>query len=77
VDGKIAEAPLPRPELPMNVTIAGQRAEVLYAGAAPGLVAGAFQLNVRLPVAIAQGNQPVMVQIGARTSQTGLTIAVR
>jgi uncharacterized protein (TIGR03437 family) len=77
VDGKIAEAPLPRPELPVNVTIAGQRAEVLYAGAAPGLVAGAFQLNVRLPVAIAQGNQPVTVQIGARTSQTGLTIAVR
>lgn len=77
VDGKISTDPYPRPELPVNVTIGGQRVEVLYAGAAPGLVAGAFQLNVRVPVAIAQGNQPVVVRIGDQASQTGLTIAVK
>jgi uncharacterized protein (TIGR03437 family) len=76
-DGKLATEPLPRPELPVNVTIGGQRVDVLYAGAAPGLVAGAFQLNVRVPVAIAQGNQPVVVRIGDRSSQAALTIAVR
>ena len=42
VDGKLSTVPLPRPELPVNVSIAGQRAEILYSGAAPGLVAGVF-----------------------------------
>ena len=77
VDGKLSEAPYPRPELPVNVSIAGQRAEILYSGAAPGLVSGVFQLNVRVPVAIAAGNQPVVVTIGERASQSGLTIAVK
>ena len=77
VDGKLTGAPFPRPELPVNVTIGGQRVEVLYAAAAPGLVSGVIQLNVRVPAAIAQGNQPVMVRIGERDSQTGLTIAVK
>ena len=78
VDGKIAfEAPFPRPELPVNVSIGGQRVDVLYAGAAPGLVAGVLQLNVRVPEAIAAGNQAVVVRIGERTSQAGLTIAVK
>ncbi len=76
VDGRVSTVPLPRPELPVNVSIGGQRAEILYSGAAPGLVAGVFQLNVRVPVAIAAGNQPVAVTIGERLSQAGLTIAV-
>ncbi|MCC6537970.1 MAG: SBBP repeat-containing protein [Bryobacterales bacterium] len=76
-DGALATTPLPRPELPVNVTIGGQRAEVLYAGAAPGLISGVIQLNVRVPIAIAQGDQPVVVRIGDRASQTGLTVAVR
>ena len=77
VDGKVSGAPLPRPELPVNVTIGGQRADVLYAGAAPGIVAGVFQLNVRVPIAIAEGSQPVVVRIGGGASQLGLTIAVK
>ncbi len=77
VDGRVSTVPLPRPELPVNVSIAGQRAEILYSGAAPGLVAGVFQLNVRVPVAIAAGDQPVVVTIGERLSQAGLTIAVK
>ena len=78
VDGKIAlNAPFARPELPVNVSIGGQRVDVLYAGAAPGLVAGVLQLNVRVPEAIAAGNQAVVVRIGERTSQAGLTIAVK
>ena len=78
VDGLIAAAaPFARPELPVNATIGGQRVEVLYAGAAPGLVSGVLQLNLRVPEAIAVGNQPVVIRIGERASQTGLTIAVR
>lgn len=77
VDGKISEAPYPRPELPVNVTIGGQRAEVLYAGAAPGQVSGVFQLNVRVPNFQDANQYPVVVRIGDRASQTGLTIAVK
>ena len=35
--------------LPTKVFIDGIECEVLYAGAAPGLVAGAWRLNVRVP----------------------------
>ena len=49
VDGQLAGDVLPRPVLEPAVTIGGQPAEILYFGAAPGLVAGVFQLNARVP----------------------------
>ncbi|MBI2686676.1 MAG: lamin tail domain-containing protein [Acidobacteria bacterium] len=53
----------------------GQRAEVLYSGQAPGLVAGAWQLNVRIPNGCAPGANTVEVSAGARTSpEIGITI---
>ncbi len=50
IDGRIAagSAP-PKPALPVTVLIDGKAAEVQYAGAAPGAVAGLFQVNVRIP----------------------------
>ena len=49
-DGEIAKQPLPRPRLPISVQTAdAQPLDILYAGAAPGLVAGVLQVNVRLP----------------------------
>jgi uncharacterized protein (TIGR03437 family) len=38
--------------LPIRVTIDGVEAEILYAGAAPGLVEGVYQLNVRMPAVL-------------------------
>ena len=35
--------------LPVAVQIDGQNADVIYAGAAPGLISGAIQINVRIP----------------------------
>jgi hypothetical protein len=49
VDGKLATVPLPRPKLPVTVTIGGQPVQVLYAGGAPGEVAGLMQVNVQIP----------------------------
>ena len=49
VDGLIANAALPQPDLPVKATIGGLDAEVLYAGAGPGMVAGAMQVNLRVP----------------------------
>ncbi len=49
-DGRIVLGrPLPQPTLPVAVTIGGQPADVVYAGGAPGLVSGVFQVNVRVP----------------------------
>jgi len=48
-DGTVTTAPYPHPVLPVSVSIGGTAAEILYAGAAPGLVSGVLQINVRLP----------------------------
>jgi uncharacterized protein (TIGR03437 family) len=78
VDGQLAAAPLPQPVLPVTVTIGGQNAQILYAGGAPGLVAGLMQINVRIPSGIQTGPAvPVAVRVGNASSQAGVTIAVR
>ena len=45
-------------------------------GAAPGNVAGLFQINVKLPAGLS-GNVPVAVTVGSVASQAGLTAAVK
>lgn len=78
-DGILAmTTPLPAPVLPVRVQFdGGSPAEILYAGAAPGAVAGLFQINVRLPAGLRSGNVPVVVTVGSASSQAGLTVAVR
>jgi uncharacterized protein (TIGR03437 family) len=78
VDGLIALGPTyPKPVLPVSVTIGGVAAEVLYAGAAPSLVAGVMQVNARVPAGVASGDQPVVVTVGTAQSQQGLTAAIK
>ena len=77
VDGLLATDVLPAPMLPVTVTIGGQPAEVLYAGAAPGLVAGVLQVNVRLPQGIGSGAVAVSLEVGGAASQPGVTLSVQ
>jgi len=49
VDGQIITGSLPSLTVPVKVLYAGQALEVTYAGPAPMLVAGAIQVNFRLP----------------------------
>lgn len=50
-DGSIVQPPLPVPLLPVSVIFdSTETGEVAYAGAAPGLVAGILQVNVRIPI---------------------------
>ena len=49
VDGKVTTEPLPRPVLRIFAQIADRATEVIYAGGAPGLVAGVLQMNIRVP----------------------------
>jgi uncharacterized protein (TIGR03437 family) len=58
--------------VPPRVTVGGVRAEVLYAGPAPGLPVGIEQLNVRLPANLPAGVATVSLGV-----PTEVTIAVR
>ena len=74
VDGQIVTGPvLPRPLLPVRVTIGGQDAELFYAGAAPGLASGVLQINVRIPMGMPRGlPAAVIVFVGGANSPTAM-----
>jgi len=77
-DGALNPMPPPLGALALTATatVGGQTANVLYAGPAPGLVAGVFQINVTIPSGTPSGNAPVVVKIGNALSQT-VTVAVQ
>jgi uncharacterized protein (TIGR03437 family) len=83
VTGAITTATLPPPQvtpaplLAVGVTINGQPASYVYAGEAPGLVAGMMQLNVQIPANAPSGDLQILVSIGGNTSQNGVTVSVR
>ncbi|MGA2598421.1 MAG: putative Ig domain-containing protein [Bryobacteraceae bacterium] len=67
VTGSITGAtlPLPLPLLPVTVRIGGLPAVLEYAGEAPGLAAGLFQVNAQIPDTVPHGTQvPVTITIG-------------
>ena len=81
-DGSLAEYPtlaeFPKPVLPVGVTLGGRPAEILYAGAAPGFVAGLMQINLRVPMDAPVGDQvPVVLSISTATSRAGVTLVIR
>jgi uncharacterized protein (TIGR03437 family) len=78
VDGILTSQPYPLPMLPVSVTINDLPAQVLYAGAAPGLVAGVMQINVVVPdTAFPANHDQVVLTIGDYVSPTAITIAVQ
>ena len=79
VDGSIiGTGVLPKPVSNVTVWIGGTQAEVLYAGAAPELVAGMMQVNARIPTGIATGpSVPILLDVDGFKSQSDLTLAVR
>jgi len=78
VDGRVNTSALPKPVLPVSVMIGGYSAEVLYAGAAPGMISGVMQINARVPAAVvASGAVPVVVSVGGFASQDKATMAVK
>ncbi|MEZ5400588.1 MAG: BACON domain-containing carbohydrate-binding protein [Bryobacteraceae bacterium] len=64
--------------LPVTAEIGGVDAPVLYAGAAPGLIAGLVQVNLQVPSGVAPGAAvPVVIHFGEFSTQATATIAVR
>jgi uncharacterized protein (TIGR03437 family) len=77
-DGVIAGSVPSKLLLPVSVTIGGIPAEVIYAGPAPGLVAGALQVNVRVPLNVSPAvDIPVQLQVGNAVSPPGVTVALQ
>ncbi len=76
-DGQVVTNVLARPRQAVKVSIGGQDATVEYAGSAPGLVAGVFQINVRIPMNAGSGNQPILVSVCNATSPAGVTLSVK
>ena len=76
-DGLLASKTLATIASPVSATIGGQSAQVLYAGSAPGMIAGVAQINVQVPDGVSSGTVPIAVQIGPAISQPNVTVNVR
>ena len=67
---------LPKPVLPVSVTIGDRTAEVAEAQSAPG-VPGTIQIGVRVPIDAPAGKTvPVIVMVGDASSQPGTTVVI-
>ncbi len=73
----VISTPYPTPGVAVTVRIGGQDAEVLYAGSAPYLPSGVFQINARVPVTLAPGSAAVEVSIGGSPGSGNTTVAVQ
>jgi uncharacterized protein (TIGR03437 family) len=61
----------------VTVMIGGQPATVQYAGAAPGAIAGLYQINAVIPQGAASGAQPVSVTVAGASTQASVTVSVQ
>jgi uncharacterized protein (TIGR03118 family) len=79
VTGQFIRAPF----APVSLTIAGQPATVVYAGSAPGSVAGLMEVEAivpTLPAGVGAGTTgpvPIVLTVGAASSQTTATLFIR
>jgi len=76
VDGKPTALPLPLPRQAVRVVIDGVDIEPLYAGGAPGLVAGVLQVNFVLPAG-GSGPRRIQLRIGGKLSPDTVTVPGR
>jgi uncharacterized protein (TIGR03437 family) len=79
-DGMLAATPFGQanPNLTVTVTMGGSVCQTNYVGAAPGLIAGALQINAQVPAGVTPGpSVPLVVSIGGVPSRPGVTLAVK
>jgi uncharacterized protein (TIGR03437 family) len=67
VDGGVNTTTFPKPVLPVSVTIGGQPAQLPYAAAAPGFIAGVLQVNIQIPAGVS-GTVPLVLTVGSASS---------
>jgi uncharacterized protein (TIGR03437 family) len=78
VDGAVTDG-LPYPVLlsHVSVVIDGRDAKVIYAGAAPGMVAGMLLISALLPDALVGYNMQVVLTVGEYSSPNTLSISIQ
>ena len=76
VDGSVYASALPLLRSPVTVEAGGVAGDILYAGPAPGMVAGVMQINVRLPK-ISWPQLPIWIETGASSGLWVTTVATR
>jgi uncharacterized protein (TIGR03437 family) len=74
LDGAVNSSVFPKPQLPVSVQIGGQNAQLVYAGAGPGFVAGVLQVNAQIPTGVT-GSVPLQLKIG--NASTVVTVYVK
>jgi uncharacterized protein (TIGR03437 family) len=76
-DGSVAPAALSLASENVRLFIGGVEAQVLYAGAAPGLVGAVVQINARIAGGTPRGPQPVLFVVDGIESGDSVTLAVQ
>jgi uncharacterized protein (TIGR03437 family) len=76
-DGIVVEGPRRSTQM-VSVMVGNTPAEIIYAGAAPGGIAGVYQVNFIVPAAAATSSSvPISVRAGNNASPGGTTISVQ
>jgi uncharacterized protein (TIGR03437 family) len=75
--GRASQVPFAQPVLPVTLKIAGNPCDIVLATDVPGFI-GMLQINARVPDGfVPTGILPVVLTVGAGSSQSGMTIAVK
>ena len=76
VDGQ--QATVAKTDATVTATIGGLPAEVTYAGAAPDLISGMTQINIRVPAELPSLPwAPILLSTGSASSQAGVTVSIQ
>ena len=75
-DGTIPQSASIQPVLPVAAMIGTQAANVVSAYAAPGML-GVLAAKVQVPLVPSGSAVPIQLGVGASSSQTGVTIAIK
>lgn len=73
VTGKFLHEPVQTPSL----TIGNQPAQIIYAGSVPDYISGVMEVEAIIPAGAPSGAVPVVLTVGAASSQSGVTINIK
>ncbi|HUA83807.1 MAG TPA: TIGR03118 family protein [Bryobacteraceae bacterium] len=76
-DGAVTGEFVRIPTAAVSLMIGGQPATVVYAGSAPGDVAGVMEIEAIIPANASTGAAPVVLTVGSANSPSGTTISLK